>query len=62
MLVAGEPSGDQLAAELVIALRQAAPGFGVEPRFFAAGGPHLEAAGAEITWISPGIRSSDFGK
>ncbi len=50
MLVAGEPSGDQLAAELVHALRQTSPAFGVEPHFFGAGGRHLADTGAEM-WV-----------
>jgi lipid-A-disaccharide synthase len=46
LLIAGEPSGDQLAAELVRALlRQARP---EAPRFFGAGGPAMAAAGVEI--------------
>ena len=46
LLIAGEPSGDQLAAELVRALRRrTAP---LETRFFGAGGPAMAAAGVEI--------------
>jgi lipid-A-disaccharide synthase len=48
MLVAGEPSGDLLAAELARALR---PHFATQPfppRFFGAGGEHLAAAGVEV--------------
>jgi lipid-A-disaccharide synthase len=46
LLIAGEPSGDQLAAELVRALRRrTAP---LETRFFGAGGPAMTAAGVEI--------------
>lgn len=45
MLVAGEPSGDQLASELVHALRATCP-HGT-PRFFGAGGPRLAGVGAE---------------
>jgi lipid-A-disaccharide synthase len=61
MLIAGEASGDMLAAELVRALRQAIPEIGVspttdcqplyaslEPRFFGAGGPQMAAAGVEL--------------
>ena len=62
MLIAGEPSGDLLAAELVRALQQAtgsapsqskAPstssGRGPSrPRFFGAGGPHMAQAGVEL--------------
>jgi lipid-A-disaccharide synthase len=43
LIVAGEPSGDALAAELVEAAREIAPGV----RFFGATGPELERAGAE---------------
>jgi lipid-A-disaccharide synthase len=61
MLIAGEPSGDLLAAELVrelrseLALRNAAPTTdlqplraSLEPRFFGAGGRHLAAAGSDL--------------
>ena len=61
MLIAGEASGDMLAAELVRALRQALPEMGagpttdcqplhasLEPRFFGAGGPQMAAAGVEL--------------
>jgi lipid-A-disaccharide synthase len=61
MVVAGEASGDTLAAELVLALRQelilfqARPTADVqplfaslEPRFFGAGGPRMAAAGVEL--------------
>ncbi len=61
MLIAGEASGDLLAAELVKALRQefaeepAIPTndyqplhTGLEPRFFGAGGPRMAAAGVEL--------------
>jgi len=48
MLIAGEPSGDQLASELVGAIRRAAPALGLEPSFVAAGGEHLAGAGAEL--------------
>lgn len=44
MLIAGDPSGDQLAAELVTQLRLQAPG----AEFFGAGGSHLQAAGMEL--------------
>lgn len=47
MLVAGEPSGDQLAAELVTALRAAADGRSL--RFFGAGGERMAAAGVDLT-------------
>ncbi len=61
MLIAGEPSGDLLAAELVLALRQAlldnhpgtsdpspASAGSLAPRFFGAGGPRMAAAGVEL--------------
>ncbi len=52
MVIAGEPSGDALAAELVQALRAEAQ-FHCHPakpvlRFFGAGGPKLEATGMEL--------------
>lgn len=46
MISAAEPSGDALAAELVHAWRQRAPG--TSPRFFGAGGAKMKAAGVEI--------------
>ncbi len=46
LLVAGEPSGDLLAAELVRALRRRTGP--LEPSFFGAGGPAMAAAGVEI--------------
>ncbi len=62
MLVAGEASGDLLAAELVQAIRgelaavPAAPvndgqplNTSLEPRFFGAGGPRMAAAGTQIS-------------
>lgn len=61
MLIAGEPSGDMLGAELVEALRaeltaadvsytpHAQPlRTGLEPRFFGAGGPRMAEAGMEL--------------
>lgn len=45
-IVAGEPSGDQLAAELVAALRRAAAPRPVH--FFGAGGPRMAAAGVAL--------------
>ncbi|MGA3265626.1 MAG: lipid-A-disaccharide synthase [Verrucomicrobiota bacterium] len=50
MLIAGEASGDLLAAELVSALRaQASRGDPTSaPRFFGAGGPKMAAAGVEL--------------
>jgi lipid-A-disaccharide synthase len=63
MLIAGEASGDLLAAELVPALREelaiaeAAPTTdyqplraNLEPRFFGAGGPRMAAAGVELAF------------
>ncbi len=44
LVVAGEASGDQHAAELVAVLRQAHPTW----RFFGMGGPKLEAQGLEL--------------
>ena len=63
MLVAGEASGDLLAAELVRALREElaaleaipTPDYqplraSLEPRFFGAGGPRMAAAGVELAF------------
>ena len=63
MLIAGEASGDMLAAELVRALRCAIPAArpistadyqplhtGLEPRFFGAGGPQMAAAGVDLAF------------
>src|ERR1700744_6405107 len=63
MLIAGEPSGDMLAAELVNALRATLTAAdsghstdsqplrtGLEPRFFGAGGPRMAAAGVELAF------------
>jgi lipid-A-disaccharide synthase len=46
MLIAGEPSGDLLASELVVALREKSPG----AKFFGAGGPRIAAAGTELAF------------
>ncbi len=46
MLVAGDPSGDQLAAELARELRDQAGPF--SPRLIGAGGPAMAAAGVEL--------------
>ena len=46
LLVAGEPSGDQLAAELVRALRRRTGP--MPPRFFGIGGAAMAGAGVEI--------------
>lgn len=51
MVLAGEASGDILAAELVEALREASiqmPWIS-PPRFFGAGGPRMASAGVELT-------------
>src|SRR5262245_606643 len=47
MFVAGEPSGDLLAAELARALQQQS---GATLCCFGAGGPHLAAAGVDIAF------------
>jgi lipid-A-disaccharide synthase len=46
MLIAGEASGDLLAAELVSALRQNLP----DAKFFGAGGAKMSAAGVELAF------------
>lgn len=48
MLVAGEASGDLLAAELVGELRRVLADDPFAPRFFGAGGPRMAAAGVEL--------------
>jgi lipid-A-disaccharide synthase len=54
MLIAGEASGDLLAAELVSALRDAlaaSPQSAIRnPQFFGAGGPRMAAAGVELAF------------
>jgi len=52
MLIAGEASGDSLAAELVSALLAASKrsGDGRAPQFFGAGGPEMAAAGVELAF------------
>jgi len=63
MLIAGEASGDLLAAELVQAVRDELAAAGaiptpdyqplyasLEPRFFGAGGPRMAAAGVELAF------------
>jgi lipid-A-disaccharide synthase len=45
MLIAGEPSGDLLASELVLALRERMPG----AKFIGAGGLRMAEAGVELT-------------
>jgi lipid-A-disaccharide synthase len=77
MLIAIEPSGDQLAAELVHALRdQFAAGepiltpdyqplyTSLEPRFFGAGGPQMAKAGVELAFdmTAHSVIGSDFLK
>lgn len=47
MLIAGEASGDMLAAELVKALRAASPS---SVEFFGAGGPKMAEAGVELAF------------
>jgi lipid-A-disaccharide synthase len=44
LLIAGEPSGDLLASELVAALREKCPG----AKFIGAGGPRMAEAGVEL--------------
>ena len=50
MVVAGEASGDLLAAELVKALKQSpeAQAMPFPPEFFGAGGPHMAEAGVDL--------------
>ncbi len=54
MLIAGEASGDLLAAELVAALRGKIPSSILNspssPQFFGAGGPKMSAAGVELAF------------
>jgi len=54
MLIAGEASGDLLAAELVSALRENIPSSTLNPPsspvFFGAGGPRMAAAGVELAF------------
>jgi len=50
MLIAGEASGDLLAAELVSALRAASPSSPSAPVFFGAGGTKMSAAGVELAF------------
>ena len=46
MLIAGEPSGDLLAAELVAAMTACSPGTRLQA--FGAGGPQMSAAGVDV--------------
>ncbi|MFN7141871.1 MAG: lipid-A-disaccharide synthase, partial [Limisphaerales bacterium] len=48
MFIAGEASGDALAAELVKELREQLSGENTSPEFFGAGGPKMVAAGVEL--------------
>ena len=48
MIIAGEPSGDLLAAELVKALQMRRGG--IHPRFFGAGGVKMAEAGVELAF------------
>ena len=54
MLIAGEASGDLLAAELVSALREEIPSSTINlpssPVFFGAGGPRMAAAGVKLAF------------
>lgn len=50
MVIAGEPSGDSLAAELVTELRATLKERGCEAEFFGAGGPQMKAAGVELAF------------
>jgi len=54
MLIAGEASGDLLAAELVSALREKLPSSALNPPsspvFYGAGGPKMAAAGVELAF------------
>src|SRR6185295_142903 len=52
MIIAGEASGDMLAAELVRALKQTAQARAMPfpPQFFGAGGPKMATAGVEVAF------------
>jgi lipid-A-disaccharide synthase len=50
MVIAGEASGDVLAAELVLALRRMFPVPCDPPAFFGAGGPRMAAAGVDLAF------------
>jgi len=59
MLIAGEASGDLLAAELVSALRDPLP----DARFLGAGGPKMAAAGVELAFdLTQHSVVGDFGE
>jgi lipid-A-disaccharide synthase len=50
MVIAGEPSGDSLAAELVTELRAVLDARACETEFFGAGGPRMKAAGVDLAF------------
>jgi len=50
MVIAGEPSGDLLAAELVTELRATPKQAGGEAEFFGAGGPRMREAGVDLAF------------
>ena len=50
MVIAGEPSGDLLAAELVSELRAVLKEHGRDAKFFGAGGVQMQHAGVELTF------------
>jgi lipid-A-disaccharide synthase len=50
MVIAGEPSGDLLAAELVTELGALLKQSGCDADFFGAGGPKMKAAGVELAF------------
>ena len=50
MLIAGEASGDVLAAELVDALRRQSSGAPFPPQFLGAGGERMAAAGVDLAF------------
>jgi len=50
MVIAGEPSGDLLAAELVTQLKSVFKERGCEAEFFGAGGRQMQAAGVELAF------------
>jgi lipid-A-disaccharide synthase len=50
MVIAGEPSGDLLAAELVTQLKSVFKERGCEAEYFGAGGPQMQAVGVELAF------------
>jgi lipid-A-disaccharide synthase len=50
MVIAGEPSGDALAAELVAELRAILHGRACQAEFFGAGGPRMKAARVDVAF------------